>query len=79
MREAREIIVQLDRMYTECAYVAMSKIEWQTLKTAVLAQQTTSTASTPCPQCIDFGVIAPLVNYCKTCGRKLPEHGAHCR
>ena len=34
--------------------------------------------STPCPQCVDFGVIPPLVYYCKTCGRKLPEHGAHC-
>jgi hypothetical protein len=33
---------------------------------------------TPCPQCVDFGVIPPLVNYCKTCGRKLPEHGARC-
>jgi len=41
-------------------------------------QLRTTQQVTPCPQCVDFGVIPPLVNYCKTCGRKLPEHGARC-
>ena len=35
-----------------------------------------NTQNAPCPECVGFGVIPPLVNYCKTCGRKLPEHGA---
>ena len=42
---------------------------WQTLKSAVLAQQTTNTASTPCPNCEDFKYIGN--NYCRDCGYKL--------
>ena len=52
---------------------------WKAATKAAEARFTsTNKASAPCPQCVDFGAIPPLVNYCKTCGRKLHEHGARC-
>ncbi len=48
------------------------------IKYAEVQKPSHTTASMPCPQCVGFGVIPPLVNYCKACGRKLPEHGARC-
>ena len=44
--------------------------EWQTLKAAVLAQQTNNKQSTPCHWCDG---VHPMLNhaYCSNCGRKL--------
>jgi len=48
----------------------LTKEEWQTLKTAVLAQQTNNKQSTPCHWCDG---VHPMLNhaYCSNCGRKL--------
>ena len=43
---------------------------WQTLKAAVLAQQTTSKQSAPCYQCAEY-LRDGGANYCPNCGNKL--------
>ena len=35
-----------------------------------------NTQNAPCPKCVNWGRIPPFTNYCMSCGRKLPEHGA---
>lgn len=57
---------------------ASEPLDWvgQSLFGSVPKKMLEQQPNKPCPECRDHGAIPPLVNYCRTCGRKLGEHGA---
>ena len=63
-----EAVRNLDNLLIACDQ--SGREAWQTLKTAVLAQQTNNKQSTPCHWCDG---VHPMLNhaYCSNCGRKL--------
>ena len=63
-----EVICAVDQRFKKDEYVLIRVEEWQTLKTAVLAQQTNNTQSKQC-QCTNSCVSTIYV--CKDCGGRV--------
>jgi lipopolysaccharide biosynthesis regulator YciM len=64
--DLQTLISDIDFQFKGVIRVSLTLEEWQTLKTAVLAQQTTNKQSSPCEKCND--AIKFNFNHCPNCG-----------